>query len=78
MLITIILIIIIIILIAYGIYNRNAENKAIFDFMLVWVDHLLYTRLVFMEFLNNGPALDLLKQRLLQNQDDICKVFCKY
>lgn len=75
---TILLIIVIILLLVYGISRRTAENKEILEFMSVWVDHLFYTRLVFMEFLNDGPALPQLKQRLLQNQVDIGKVFGNY
>jgi hypothetical protein len=78
MYLTIFLVLLIILLIAYGIYQRRVEHRAIFEFIEVWTSHLVYTRLVFMEFLNGGPELEPLKTRLLQNQIDIGTVFGKY
>lgn len=48
-------------------------NKQNNEKMLVklWVEHLFYTRMVFMSFFRDLPELETMKVRLIQNQNDI-------
>jgi hypothetical protein len=50
----------------------NAKRRAFNENLIkLWVQHLIYTRLVVMAFLSGSPELTDLSNRLMQNQKDI-------
>lgn len=46
-------------------------------FMNAWVQHLFYTRLIYMAFFADAKSLPSIQQKLLQNQKDIGNLFAQ-
>lgn len=55
----------------------ECDQETLTEFTKVWVDHLIYTRLVFVAFFANSSELNALRTRLIKNQSDIGNLFGK-
>jgi hypothetical protein len=61
-------------------YFKNkckCDHKLLLKLNELWVQHFIYTRLVFVAFFTDSPELETLKNRLIQNQKDIGMLFGK-
>ena len=82
LIIIILLVILLICLLSYKgndlCYNKsNYNEKDRNNLIELWMQHLIYTRLVFMAYFDDSSNLKQLEERLMNNQKDIGKLFSK-